>query len=147
MGKTGEYAKAGVDYSKIEPFKKAMMETGRRTLSFPNRRGVFINNKVIHSHGAVYEYREGPLQHSWCQTQEGLGNKNWIAEWMYQNAGTGRTYYEGIGIDTALMAVNDVIAQGAMPVVYTDEVAAGDSEWFQDEKRAEDLAKSYLTVC
>jgi len=39
--------------------------------------------------------------------QEGLGNKNWIAEWMYQHAGTGRTYYEGIGIDTALMAVVD----------------------------------------
>ncbi|GAI70102.1 unnamed protein product, partial [marine sediment metagenome] len=49
-------------------------------------------------------------------------NKNWIAEWMYQFAGTGKTYYESIGIDTVLMSVNDVIAQGAMPVVYTDEV-------------------------
>jgi hypothetical protein len=36
-----------------------------------------------------------------------LGNKNWIAEWMYQFAGAGKTYYEGIPIDTALMAVND----------------------------------------
>jgi phosphoribosylformylglycinamidine cyclo-ligase len=66
---------------------------------------------------------------------------------MYQHAGTGRTYYEGIGIDTALMAANDVICQGALPVIYTDEVAAGDSEWFMDEKRSQDLAESFYKVC
>ena len=80
-------------------------------------------------------------------TQEGLGNKNWIAEWMYQHAGTGRTYYEGIGIDAALMAANDVICQGALPVIYTDEVAAGDSEWFMDEKRSRDLSESFYKAC
>ncbi len=141
-----EYAQAGVDYTKIEPFKHAMVEVGKKTLAFPNKRGVFINEGLLHAHGAVYEYRGG-LPHIWCNTQEGLGNKNWIAEWMYQFAGTGRTYYEGIGIDTALMAVNDVIAQGAMPVVYTDEVAAGDSEWFEDEKRSRDLASGYFRIC
>jgi len=43
--------------------------------------------------------------------EEGLGNKNWIAERMNQRPGSGRTYHEGIGIDTALMAINDVIAR------------------------------------
>lgn len=143
---TGEYAEAGVNYAEIEPFKRAMIEVGRRTLNFPNRYGVFVNKEVLHAHGTVFEYRGG-LPHIWCKTQEGLGNKNWIAEWMHQFAGTGRTYYEGIGIDAALMAVNDVIAQGAMPVIYTDEVAAGDSEWFKDEKRAKDLAEGYYKVC
>lgn len=141
-----EYAQAGVDYTKIEPFKRAMIEVGRRTLKFPNRRWVRVNGDVLHAHGAVYEYL-GPDSHMWCKTQEGLGNKNWIAEWMYQNAGTGRTYYEGIGIDTALMAVNDCLAQGAMPVIYTDEIAAGDSDWFQDEKRAQALADGFYQVC
>jgi len=141
----GEYAQAGVDYTKIEPFKQAMIEVGKRTLTFPNRRGVFIK-KTLHAHGAVFEYR-GDLPHIWCQTQEGLGNKNWIAEWMYQFSGKNRTFYDGIGIDVALMAANDVIAQGAMPVVYTDEVAAGDSEWFTDEARSKDLAKGYFNVC
>lgn len=145
MGK-GEYAQAGVDYTKIEPFKQAMIEVGRKTLTFPNRRGVFLNEEVLHSHGAIYEYRGG-LPHIWCKTLEGLGNKNWIAEWMYMFAGTGKTYYESIGIDAALMAVNDVIAQGAMPVIYTDEVAAGDSEWFEDEARSRDLASGYFKVC
>ena len=138
-----EYARAGVDYTKIEPFKRAMAEVGKRTLLFPDRRGIRV---AIREHGAVYTY-VGNDPHLWCKTQEGLGNKNWIAEWMYQNAGTGRTYYEGIGIDTAMMAVNDVIAQGAMPVVYTDEVAAGDSEWFEDEKRANALAQGFYEAC
>ena len=146
MAGKSEYAQAGVDYTKIEPFKRAMVEVGKKTLTFPNRREVFIDEKVLHSHGAIYEYR-GNLSHLWCKTQEGLGNKNWVAEWMYQFSGTGRTFYEGIGIDAALMAVNDVIAQGAIPVVYTDEVAAGDSEWFEDEKRSRDLASGYLKVC
>lgn len=41
-----EYAKAGVDYEKIEPFKQIMVEMGKQTLTFPNRRGVFINHSV-----------------------------------------------------------------------------------------------------
>lgn len=145
MGESA-YAKAGVDYTKLEPFKHAMIATGKKTLAFPNKRNVFINADVLHSHGGVFEYR-GSEKHMWCNTQEGLGNKNWIAEWMYQNDGTGRTHYEKIAVDAALMAVNDVIAQGAMPVVYTDEVAAGDSEWFADEKRAADLAAGFYKVC
>lgn len=140
------YAQAGVDYSKIEPFKMAMIEAGRRTLTFPNKRGVYIEPDSLGLHGVVFRYR-GNQPHLWCQTQEGLGNKNWIAEWMYQHAGTGRTYYEGIGIDTALMAANDVICQGALPVIFTDEVAASDSEWFTDEKRSRDLAESFYRAC
>jgi len=141
-----EYAESGVDYTKIEPFKMAMVRAARRTLGFPNRRGVFVDQDSVGAHGAVYLYR-GAGPHLWCMTQEGLGNKNWIAEWMYQHAGTGRSYYEGIGIDTALMAANDVICQGALPVIYTDEVAAGDSEWFMDEKRSRDLAESFYQAC
>lgn len=144
--KKSEYALSGVDYTVMEPFKQAMIATGRRTLTFPNKRDVYINDKLLHAHGAVYEYR-GKLSHTWCNTQEGLGNKNWIAEWMYKFSGTGKTYYEGIGIDTALMAVNDVIAQGAMPVVFTDEVAVGDAKWFSDEKRAKDLGEGFYKIC
>ena len=141
-----EYAESGVDYAKIEPFKMAMVRAGKRTLAFPNDRGVTVDQGSVGAHGAVFRYR-GRKPHLWCMTQEGLGNKNWIAEWMYRHAGTGRTYYEGIGIDTALMAANDVICQGALPVIYTDEVAAGDSDWFADERRSRDLAESFYQAC
>jgi phosphoribosylformylglycinamidine cyclo-ligase len=161
-----EYAKSGVDYSVMEPFKQHMVAAGRRTLKFPEKRGVFITEEATGAHGAVFEYR-GNLPHIWCQTQEDLGNKNWIAEWLYQNAdnrgpdpvpqqavhgaGAGRrgkrTYYDAIAIDTALMTVNDVIAQGAMPVVFTDQIEASESAWYGDENRARDLAAGFLKIC
>lgn len=139
-----EYAKAGVDYTVMEPFKMAMIEAGKKTLKFPNKRGVFINEDATHAHGAVFEYR-GKGTPIWCQTQEDLGNKNWIAEWMYQK--TGKSYYESIAIDTALIVVNDVIAQGAMPVVFTDQLEASGSEWYADKKRAQDFANGFLKIC
>ncbi len=139
-----EYAKAGVDYTEMEPFKMAMVEAGKQTISFPNKRGVYIDKDAMHAHGAVFEYR-GKEPHMWCKTHEDLGNKNWIAEWMYERTGT--TYYDAIGIDTALIVVNDVIAQGAMPVVFNDQLEASDSSWYSDEKRSKDLAKGFLTIC
>lgn len=141
-----EYAKSGVDYRKIEPFKEAMIETGKKTIGFVKRRGVTVRTDIMHSHGAVFEIAGVP-NILFCQTQEGLGNKNWIAEWMYANSGTEDTYYRAVGIDVVLMAVNDNIAQGAVPIIYTDEVAAGDSNWFMDEKRTNDLKQGFIDVC
>ena len=138
------YAKAGVDYTVMEPFKMAMIEAGRKTLKFPNKRGVFINKDATHAHGAVFEYR-GKGNPIWCQTQEDLGNKNWIAEWMYQK--TGKSYYDSIAIDTALIVVNDVIAQGAMPVIFTDQLEASESSWYADKKRAQDFANGLYKIC
>ncbi len=139
-----EYAKSGVDYTVMEPFKMAMIAAGKKTLKFPNKRRVFINEDAAHAHGAVFEYR-GASPHIWCQTQEDLGNKNWIAEWMYER--TGKSYYDSIAIDTALIVVNDVIAQGAMPVVFTDQLEASESSWYADEKRAKDFADGFLKIC
>ena len=143
---SSEYANAGVDYKKIEPFKMAMIEVGKKTRRFPNARGVYINSDVKHAHGGVFEYRLNQRV-QWCQTTEGLGNKNWIAEWMRQFSGTDETYYRSIGFCSAMMAVNDVIAQGAMPVTYTDEVAAGSDDWFKDARRAQDLANGFYDAC
>lgn len=144
MNEQSAYAKAGVDYTQMEPFKMAMVEAGKKTLKFPNKRDVYINEDATHAHGAVFEYR-GTKPHIWCKTQEDLGNKNWIAEWMYER--TGKSYYDSIAVDTALIVVNDVIAQGALPVVFTDQLEASDSSWYADEVRARDLASGFLKIC
>lgn len=141
-----EYAQSGVDYTELEPFKEAMIAAGKQTVTFPNKRNVFINQDVLHSHGGIFEYR-GTEDHIWCNTQEGLGNKNWIAEWMYMHEGTGKTYYDQIAVDVVLMAANDCIAQGAMPVVFTDEVAVGDTAWFADKQKAKDLGDGFVKIC
>ena len=146
MTERREYADAGVDYKKISGFKDAMVEVAKRTKSFPNRRQVYVVDDLAHAHGGVWRYT-GSQPHMWAGTLEGLGNKNWIAEWMYKFSGMDSTFYQGIGIDVALMAVNDVIAQGARPTTYKDEIAAGDSDWFADTRRAADLANSFYEVC
>ncbi len=139
----GEYAQAGVDYQQIEPFKQMMIGVSKETLRFPEFRDVSITRL---DHGANFQYR-GNLSHSWQKVVEGLGNKNWIAEWMYMFAGTGMTYYQDIPVDAALMAVNDLISHGAMPVLYMDEITSGDSEWFRDGKRNADIAMGYHKIC
>ncbi|MDO8592653.1 MAG: AIR synthase-related protein [bacterium] len=145
MVEKSEYAEV-VDYSEAEILRRAMQEMGKRTLTFPNKRGVYIDQDTVGAHGALYEYR-GSLAHTWCATMEGLGTKNWLAEWMRKYAGTGRSYYKGIGIDTMLAAGNDLIAQGPMPVVYLDEVAAHSYNWGMDELRRGDLVESFYRGC
>src|SRR3989344_1431835 len=139
-----EYADAGVDYRKLESFKVGMIEVVRKTATFPTSRGVTVLRNLHHAHGGVFTV-DAPPGAILVQTTEGLGNKNWIAEWMIANANAQGTYV-GIGIDTGLMAVNDVIAQGAMPVTYTDEVAGGDSDWFLTDQ-AKELAEGFFQVC
>ena len=136
------YAKAGVDYRKIVPFKKIMKEVSQKTVSFPLSRDVLVTPAA---HGARAEYRGTKHPHAWLIVQEGLGNKNWITAWMEQQGWHGN--YFSVAIDNALTAVNDLIAHGAMPVIYTDMVEAGDSEWFEDKERADDLARGYHYVC
>lgn len=138
------HAKAGVDYRKINPFKKIMKEVCKETASFPLRRSVFV---ISAAHGVRAEYLGTKQPHAWLMVQEGLGNLNWIAEWMNQYANLDKTFYDVIGINNALTAVNDLVAHGAMPVTYTDMVEAGDSEWFEDEERARDLASGYYHIC
>jgi len=146
LSKKSEYAESGVDYSLLEVFKEMMIAVGKQTTGFPEARDVRVTTDAIHAHGAVFEYT-GNQPHVWCNTQEGLGNLNWIAEWMYQYDGTGRSYYDVIGRAAALLIAIDVIAQGAMPVIWTDEAAAGDSEWFADKIRAADYARGCFEVC
>jgi len=133
-----EYAVAGVDPEKIDPFKAAMRKMGARTTKFPERRGVIIED------GSFWYGLD--RSHAWRQVTEGLGNKNWIAEWMYQETRDAR-YFLGIGIDTIMMAAVDLLRHGAMPVVYTDEVAAGSSEWFEDEERRAAIVNGFFQGC
>lgn len=138
------YAEAGVDYSQIGPFKAAMKRVGAETAHLPKSRwGVDV---VAKAHGVEFSYN-GAQRHRFTQTKEGLGNKNWIAEWMYLFAGDGRPRYRGIAIDTACMATNDLIASGGMPFMWLDEVAADTSAWFADERRANDFARGCIDIC
>lgn len=140
-----EYQKL-LDHGKIAPFKAAMRHAAKRTFAFPNSRGVFVEDKLLHSHGGVWEYcKEGRAK--FCKTTEGLGNKNWIAEWMYMHDPKGGSRYDLMAISAIMCAANDNAAQGALPVVCTDEVAADNDEWFTDTARANDFGEGFVTGC
>lgn len=137
-----EYAASGVDYAKIDPFKRAMREMGRRMFDHPLLR----RSVKVYDDGSFEYTHADSTPHRWVQVTEGLGNKNWIAEWMYQKTGNPR-YFAGIGIDTAMMAVVDLLRQGALPAIYSAEVAAGDSEWFTDGARRDVIVESFAEAC
>ncbi len=135
----------GVDYRKLQAFKDMMVAVGRSTRTNPNRKGVFLID-APHSHGAIIEYR-GPEPHRLVLTIEGLGNKNWLAEWMYMHDPAGGSRYDNIAQDLMMMGINDNIAQGADPFLMSDEIAAGTSEWFSDLGRSQDFARGIEVIC
>ena len=147
-----EYAAAGVDYRKLQGFKNKISEAAKSIRHLPNARGVFIEEDVPHAHGGIYEYRaQHPFNpHKWCQTVEGLGNKDWIAAWMQRFGGDRNLALElwrNAAYCNVMMAVNDNIANGAMPVAYSDEIAAGRDDWFMDEERANHFIEGLIEGC
>jgi phosphoribosylformylglycinamidine cyclo-ligase len=133
-----EYAAAGVDPSLIKPFKKLMRGVSARTRLFPRRRGVYVDTE------GCYHYTGG-RPHKWKQVTEGLGNKIEIAEILYRKTGVAK--FDTSALDTMRMAFNDVAAQGAMPVTYTDEAAPRNSAWFNDPIRANSMAAGFYEGC
>jgi phosphoribosylformylglycinamidine cyclo-ligase len=80
-----------------------------------------------------------------AHVEEGLGTKNLVADAMYLL--TGRSYYGAIAQDTVAMIVNDMITVGALPLSVAMHLAVGDSSWFDDEKRCQDLVDGWERAC
>ena len=117
-----------------------MIAVGSKTLDFPNSRRVFIDSEGFH-------HFHGQYPHRWKQVLEALGNKSLITEWMYRYDGTGKARYQDLMTDTILMAVNDVLAFGAMPVVLSDLIAGASSGWFADEERISGFEAGVFENC
>lgn len=128
-----------VNYADIDPFKHEMRVIGEQTRRFPRTRGVEVDED-----GFFWYTR--PVPHAWMLRPEGLGNKDYIAEIMYRETGD-PSHFAGIGIDTGMMAVYDVIRHGALPVAYGDEVAASRSSWFRDAARRRVICESFFELC
>jgi phosphoribosylformylglycinamidine cyclo-ligase len=60
---------------------------------------------------------------------------------------TGQSFWKNIGIDTVATIVNDLITVGALPLTVAMHAAVGDSAWFSDTRRAEDLADGFADAC
>jgi phosphoribosylformylglycinamidine cyclo-ligase len=138
MGNT--YKDSGVDYDPMDEFKRKAQEEASLT-SINSKYGLRV---VEGSRGESAFLMEGPdfyLGH----VEEGLGTKNLVADKMYLL--TGKSYYDQIAQDTVAMIVNDLITLGVMPLSVAMHLAAGSSDWFNDEIRRQDLIFGWSKAC
>ncbi len=142
------YKDAGINYEQMDPFKiacqKAAIETagnleahGFKELSWSRGESAYL---VDLGNGLVMGHVE-----------EGLGTKNLVADAVRDKLAIAKamdvTHYGTVAYDTVAMIVNDLITLGVMPVSVAMHLAAGRSDWFEDEKRYQDLIAGWKLAC
>lgn len=141
MVKKIDYKSSGVHYDLLDPFKISAQKAAAETDGNID----YLNFKEVpESRGEsafLIETDRGYIAH----TEETLGTKNLIADAMYKI--TGKSYYDNIAIDTVATIVNDLITVGALPVTLAMHFAVGDSNWFKDKKRQNDLIAGWKKGC
>ena len=135
------YARAGVDYSVLDPGKRLAQDAARSTADQLARHEF---SEVAGTRGeSAYVVDVGPFY--LATLTEGLGTKNLVADAVRPL--TGRTYYEQIARDTIATILNDLAAAGAAPVTVSAYWGTGDSDWFGDHERLADLARGWADAC
>lgn len=135
------YTGVGVDYEAMDPFKRMAQNAARETHRNLHRFGFSEVEWTRGESAYLIETSDSYLAH----VEEGLGTKNLVADVMYRI--TGKSYYDSIAQDTVATIVNDIITLGALPVSVAMHLAAGSSDWFNDEKRSNDLIQGWKQAC
>lgn len=138
------YAGSGVDYDPVDRFKRLSQAAARGTATMFKYHESFW--EVEGSRGeSVYLMNMAGNNAVLSFVEEGLGTKNLVADAMQEISG--RSFYENIAQDTIAMIINDKITLGARPLAIAMHLAVGDSNWFANEKRADDLIRGWANVC
>ena len=135
------YEQAGVNYDLIDPLKVAAQRAAAATGAHLVGHGFA---EVAASRGeSAYVVDIGTMY--LASIVECLGTKTLVADEMATL--TGRSWYDAIAQDTIAMAVNDLITVGATPLVVQAYWAAGGSDWFRDDARAQALVRGWKNAC
>ena len=135
------YEQSGVRYDALDAFKRACQREAATTTAALAARGFSEPRGVRGESAYLSETPDAYLAH----VEEGLGTKNLVADTMGEL--TERSFYEAIGVDTVATIVNDLVTTGALPVSVAMHAAVGDSGWFDDQSRAQDLARGFAKGC
>jgi len=137
------YAKSGVRYSDMDPFKRLAMERGSRTAK--NIRYLDAE-EVSESRGeSAHLVRVNGL--IIAHVEEGLGTLNLVADDMYRLTGSPVPYYRACSYGTVAMILNDLATTGATPISVLMHLAVGDSAWLADEKRNFEIVVGWAEAC
>jgi phosphoribosylformylglycinamidine cyclo-ligase len=135
------YKSTGVNYAEMDPFKILAQQAAIKTADNIKRFG-FAELEASRGESA---YIIETYSFYLAFVEEGLGTKNLVADAMYKL--TGKTYHDQIAQCTLAMIVNDLITVGALPISAAMHLAVGDSAWFADEKRSNDLIEGWRKGC
>lgn len=142
------YAATGVNYDEMDPFKRLALEAALSTAKNLEKFGF---KEVTESRGeSAYVIDVGPFMLAFVE--EGLGTKNKVAEEMMylarvMNGLAGKTYHDNIMQCNFAMAANDLSTVGADPFVSMLHLAVGDSKFFTNKKRSEDIVSGHAQAC
>jgi len=135
-----------VDYGKLDPFKRLALEQLAPSFIGPERLGIRVVPESLGEPASLFDFVDYDFMLAFVV--EGLGTKNLIAEKMaLHERSRGRRFYDGLGQDLLATAVNELPCVGATPFGYGDEVTAGDSSWFDDPVRSEQLLSGLAAAC
>jgi phosphoribosylformylglycinamidine cyclo-ligase len=135
------YQNSGVDYGPLDAFKRACQRAAATTTGVLKQLGLAEPAGIRGESAYLIETPDEFLAH----VEEGLGTKNLVADAMLEL--TGKSYYTNIGIDTVATIVNDLATTGALPISVAMHAAVGDSAWFANTARAQDLANGFAEGC
>ena len=135
------YESSGVRYGPLDAFKRACQKAAQTTTDLLAGHGYSEPPSARGESAYLIEAADHFLAH----VEEGLGTKNLVADAV--QAGGGRCYYRAIGIDTVATIANDLVTSGALPIAVAMHAAVGDSGWFADEHRAQELVRGFAEGC
>ena len=139
-------AGVGVDYDAMDPFKRACQLAGLGSAGNITRIAGGEFQEFEPSRGESVYLIEAAKSYV-AFVIEGLGTKNLVADAMYELNGGRDSYYDHIAQDTVAMIVNDMITMGGLPLSVAMHLAVGNSDWFKDEKRSNELISGWKTAC
>jgi phosphoribosylformylglycinamidine cyclo-ligase len=134
-----------VDYNILDPIKRKALELFQTTFATIEDR-LRIRVAPVGETAAVLDFLDYDFMLAF--NVEGLGTKNVIADKIYQGIMEkkeiadkikAKEAYRFIGQDTVAMSLIDLLAVGADPIAYGDLITAGDSKWFGDLERVDEL--------
>ena len=135
------YAQAGINYGAMDPFKIAAQTASKATANNIAR----FNLKEVGASRGESAYLIEADDCYYAHVEEGLGTKNIVAEAMQKL--TGRLYFDKIAQDGVAMIINDMITLGALPISLEMHLAVGDSNWFNDTARSQNLIEGWKRAC
>lgn len=135
------YESSGVSYGPLDAFKRACQKAALTTTDLLAGHGFKEPSTVRGESAYLIEAEDHFLAH----VEEGLGTKNLVADAVQSESG--RCFYRAIGIDTVATIANDLVTCGALPIAVAMHAAVGSSEWFADERRAQELVKGFAEGC